>query len=50
MHTKFWWSNSDTTCEGIEIKYLFTSLGTSQILCEPTNFSLIKTPHVLTLS
>ena len=37
-HSQFWWSDGDTTTEGKEIDDLFTSLGLSQIISEPTNF------------
>ena len=40
-HSKFWWPTGDTTHEGSEIDELFTKLGLSQVISEPTNFE----PH-----
>ena len=37
-HPQFWWSDGDIIPEGREIEDLFTSLGLSQIICEPRNF------------
>ena len=38
MHTELWWPDGDTNHEGMEIENLFTSLGLSQIISEPTFF------------
>ena len=43
-HSQSWWPDGDTTPEGIEIENLFTSLGLSQIISEPTNFEPNKNP------
>ena len=40
-HCKFWWPDGDTNQEGSQIDDLFTSLGLSQVISEPTNFE----PH-----
>ena len=37
-HSQSWWPDGDTNPEGIEIENLFTLLGLSQIISEPTNF------------
>ena len=47
--SQFWWSDGDTNPEGIEIENLFTSLGLSQILSEPTNFEPNKNPTCIDL-
>ena len=39
--SKFWWPDGNTNKEGTEIEDLFSSLGLSQVISEPTNF----TPH-----
>ena len=49
MHTQFWWPDGDTTPEGTEIENLFTSLGLSQVICEPTNFEPNKNPSCIDL-
>ena len=36
-HSQYWWPDGDTTPEGTEIEHL-SSLGLSQVICEPTNF------------
>ena len=41
-HTQFWCLNGNTTPE-------VSKLGLSQIISEPTNLGLVKTPHVLIL-
>ena len=42
------WPDGDTTPEGTEIEDLFTSLGLTQVISEPTNFEPNK--NVLILS
>ena len=44
-----WWHDGDTNTEGIEIENLFTSLGLSQIISEPTNFEPNKNPSCIDL-
>ena len=39
-HSQFWWPEGDTTDEGTDIE-LFSKLGLSQVISEPTNFE----PH-----
>ena len=41
MHTQFWWTEDHTTPEDTRIEELFTKLGLSQLISEPTNFE----PH-----
>ena len=48
-HSQFWWPDGDTTPEGMEIDNLFTSLGLSQIISEPTNFEPNKNPSCIDL-
>ena len=48
-HTPFWWSGGDTNPEGMEIENLFTLLGLSQIISEPTNFEPNKNPSCIDL-
>ena len=48
-HSQFWWPDGDTTSEGTEIENLFTSLGLSQVICEPTNFEPNKNPSCIDL-
>ena len=48
-HSKYWWSDGDTTPEGSEIELLLSSLGLCQVISEPTNLSRIKIPLVLIL-
>ena len=33
-----WWPDGDETPEGRELEDMFTSLGLSQVISEPTNF------------
>ena len=47
MH--LWWPDGDTNHEGMEIENLFTSLGLSQIISEPTNFEPNKNPSCIDL-
>ena len=48
-HSQLWWHDGDTNPEGIEIENLFTSLGLSQIISEPTNFEPNKNPSCIDL-
>ena len=48
-HSQFWWPDGDSTPEGREIEHLFTSLGLTQILSEPTNFEPNKKPSCIDL-
>ena len=48
-YSQSWWPDGDTTPEGIEIENLFTSLGLSQIISEPTNFEPNKNPSCIDL-
>ena len=36
-HSQLWWHEGDTTPKGIQIEQLFSGLGLSQIINEPTN-------------
>ena len=36
--SQMWWSEGNSTPEGVVIDDLFTSLGLHQLICEPTNF------------
>ena len=47
--SQFWWLHGDTTPEGVEIDELFTKLGLSQIISEPTNFEPNKNPSCIDL-
>ena len=49
-HSQFWWPDGDKTDEGTDIDELFTKLGLSQVISEPTNFELIKTLRALIYS
>ena len=48
-HSKLWWSDGVTTPEGRQIEDLFTSLGLSQIISEPTNFEPSCNPSCIDL-
>ena len=48
-HSQFWWPNGDTTPEGVIIDELFTNLGLSQVISEPTNFEPHKNPSRIDL-
>ena len=48
-HSQLWWPDGDTNHEGMEIENLFTSLGLSQIISEPTNFEPNKNPSCIDL-
>ena len=45
----FWWPDGDETPEGREIEEMFSSLGMSQIISEPTNFDPGKKPSCIDL-
>ena len=48
-HSQFWRPDGDTNPEGMEIENLFTALGLSQIISEPTNFESNKNPSCIDL-
>ena len=48
-HSQLWWPDGITTPEGKEIDDLFTSLGLSQIISEPTNFEPNSNPSCIDL-
>ena len=48
-HSQFWWLDGNTTPEGKEIDELFSKLGLSQIISEPTNFEPHKKPSCIDL-
>ena len=48
-HSQLWWPGVDTTHEGTTIDELFTKLGLSQIISEPTNFEPHKNPSCIDL-
>ena len=48
-HSQMWWSEGNTTPEGVVIEDLFTSLGLHQLICEPTNFEPNKNPSCIDL-
>ena len=48
-HSKLWWPNGDTNPEGIALDELFSKLGLSQVISEPTNFEPGKTPSCIDL-
>ena len=48
-HSQLWWPGGDTTHEGTTIDELFTKLGLSQIISEPTNFEPHKNPSCIDL-
>jgi len=37
-HSQIWWPGGDTNHEGTKIEDLFSKLGLSQVISEPTNF------------
>ena len=45
-HSQFWWPNDDTIPEGVTI---FTNLGLSQVIAEPTKFRPHKNPSFIDL-
>ena len=49
VHSQYWWPDGDTTPEGTEIEHLSSSLGLSQVICEPTNFEPNKKPSCIDL-
>ena len=48
-HSQLWWPGGDTTPEGKEIDDIFTSLGLSQVISEPTNFEPNSNPSCIDL-
>ena len=48
-HSQFWWLDGNTTHEGEEIDELFSKLGLSQIISQPTNFEHHKKPSCIDL-
>ena len=48
-HSQFWWPAGHTTNEGTNIEELFTNLGLSQVISEPTNFEPHKNPSCIDL-
>ena len=48
-HSQFWWPKGHTTNEGTNVKELFTNLGLSQVISEPTNFEPHKNPSCIDL-
>ena len=48
-HSQFWWPDGNTNPEGMEVENLFTALGLSQIISEPTNFEPNKNPSCIDL-
>ena len=48
-HSQLWWPDGDTTPERMEIDYILSSLGLSQINTEPTNFEPNKNPSCIDL-
>ena len=47
--SQFWWPEGHTTNEGTNIEELFTNLGLSQVISEPTNFEPHKNPSYIDL-
>ena len=43
----FWWPDGDETPEGREIEAMLTSLGSLQVIAEPTNFDPGKKPSCI---
>ena len=43
-HSQLWWPDGDTNPEGTKIQELFSQLGLSQLISEPTNFEPHKNP------
>ena len=48
-HPQLCWPDGDTTPEGSELEDLFTLLGLSQLISEPTNFEPHKNPSCIDL-
>ena len=48
-HSSLWWPDGDTNPEGTELDDLFTLLGRSQLISEPTNFEPHKNPSCIDL-
>ena len=48
-HSQLWWPDGDTNPEGTKIEELFSKLGLSQLISEPTNFEPHKNPSCIDL-
>ena len=48
-HYQFWWPEGDTTDEAADIDELFSKLGLSHLISEPTNFEPHKNPSCIDL-
>ena len=48
-HSQLWWPNGDTNHEGTKIEALFSKLGLSQMISEPTNFQPNSDPSCIDL-
>ena len=48
-HSKYWWTDGDTTPEGSEIEHLLSSLGLSQVISESTHGEPNKNPSCIDL-
>ena len=48
-HSQLWWPDGDTNPEGTKIEQLFSQLGLSQRISEPTNFESQKNPSCIDL-
>ena len=48
-HSQLWWSGGNTTLEGTRIHDLTNFLGLTQLITEPTNSELNKTPSCIEL-
>ena len=48
-HSQFWWPEGDTTDEAADIDELFSKLGLSHLISEPTNFEPHKNPSCIDL-
>ena len=46
-HSQLWWPDGDTNPEGTKIEELFSQLGLSQLISEPTNFEPHKNPSLV---
>ena len=49
VHCQSWWLHGNTTTEGEVIDNLFSKLGLSQVISEPTNFEPHKNPSCIDL-
>ena len=48
-HSQLWWPDGNTNPEGTQIEELFSQLGLSQLISEPTNFEPHKNPSCIDL-